>query len=1656
MSITPINNPLSGERVIALSPETEEQAVVTRLRRPNLFTGRTLTEPTLAGRQRWESSHLELRGQAFTPGVARGLEVGYRVMPPQNLESPDNPNTSPIVHLVINPGSGLAANGEDVVLVRQLEFDLMDLPVIVPASLQAEVKQSSNLRTARAKLPPVGILVLQPAVVDVADYDPNDPCDLCACGGTNTHSIDNISYQDWRLADAIHVAWFPWPEENNWQPLPASGPMQRNLLATKIFQEESALKPGELLPWEKHGIPIAVIVLDENLIPSFVDRAAVARRGGHPRDSRLQGFSPGASQLRPNSRLPALWQARIEQLAEQIGDIASTSQPDGFVQTLRNAFAWLPPVGLLPPNVVDLATHFSLFFPANFDLDAVPIPLEQLDSAIREASPLDAFDYSLGERLRVLVPVPQTYYEPRLLQQEVIDPEFELTLNQFLSGRARLLGARQGLRVKIARLDASISALPVNVPAISDDPAALEPESLTPWGPPPQDFGGHRAALQAGVHQHFFDSATETLDVVGGDALYVWVYLDPDNAPKTLMFQWNVAGSWDHRAYWGENLINWGVDGTVSRLRIGDLPVLGQWVLVSLSAAVIGLANTQVNGMAFTLYDGRAAFGSTGVIRITGVQVPLGPIPRSSVVLPWFSDQRPAGAVTRGDYPWQSLSANDLWAPFEPSFGFTTPSHPRRGGHRTQIRLGLHQYAFINATDTLVVAVGQSLYTWVYLDPFNPPRTLMLQWNVNGNWDHRAYWGENQIVWGVDGQPSRLRLGYLPAVGRWVRLEIPVAAVGLADQTISGMAFTLVDGRAAFGPTGRLGNGVESPWFANSLPTSAVIQETAQLNFPWLFLNESDLAQPFVSVPGTPPAYPPAGVHAAYRELAEDGALALLSVRERAQLEVRGLEGFIAYLKSRTDRADDLTDYGFIKVQTDIYRFRQLMLNTMDASRLTLSPALANISKAETASATQDKISGFISNLKLQAATFPQPPTQETTGPGFEAKAMSAPTAPAPMHMKRSISNAVSSNVVSGMIAEQAPTSAPAFKSPLLASPFLTPTFASNQFKLGGIIGPMTEIKPVIKKPFQITPLDIVDASPLVGNPTIRTVSIAERLAAPKSTEARDYATTTRHEAVYNLIRLADALAAEDGGITPGLFDGIDVHGLEGEAFLAGDAKRRRPLTDFIQRTADISLLLRSPPLKITGLPDEAQHFSDSADLADNTVALLRQLEGRIKLYRNAIATCQRVLDTLGQDRQAAQARLDSIGEALAQARHDVSVTRALMTEEQARIDGINARRAKVLAEQVTFLAYMRPRETDNLLSAASRGIDPGLIPAAVPTCLAQHADVPDELHDMLRVVREAPAAWFGEGPRLLSLLDRTDLLVKTVQSAQLRSQVLSLVPPHAQFVATTSTVSKLAGAVANVYARQNLVVSQARSAAVRLDLGALSHLSWQGAFNQVAQVVSLGDIIDGQHGRSRVSRQAAEHFEQIGRICACLHAEFSAVLPSIRLDWAENLSEFDEPPPLRNLASLPRWGEIGYVDRRQMQAYVDWLFGQIQVIEPSAVTLMNDVVRMCLLLASHAPVDRIISGRLARPVTASLGVRIPLTVFEPAKLRVGMTALVYRGGEIVTRAMVEDIGMNEVSARVVHTSAASVDLDDKVRVQFAATTTVSVSSKKISVFAMK
>lgn len=118
------------------------------------------------------------------------------------------------------------------------------------------------------------------------------------------------------------------------------------------------------------------------------------------------------------------------------------------------------------------------------------------------------------------------------------------------------------------------------------------------------------------------------------------------------------------------------------------------------------------------------------------------------------------------------------------------------------------------------------------------------------------------------------------------------------------------------------------------------------------------------------------------------------------------------------------------------------------------------------------------------------------------------------------------------------------------------------------------------------------------------------------------------------------------------------------------------------------------------------------------------------------------------------------------------------------------------------------------------------------------------------------------------------------------------------------------------------------------------------------------------------------------------------------------------------------------------MQLMVDWLFSRIEP-EEQAVAAVNDLIRVSLLLASHAPVKRIIAARIKRPVPPIVGTRIDIAI-DPRTIAIGMQVLVHApaGSTLVARAVIQDLTADGASAKISHMLAPAVTIDASMRVQ--------------------
>lgn len=154
-------------------------------------------------------------------------------------------------------------------------------------------------------------------------------------------------------------------------------------------------------------------------------------------------------------------------------------------------------------------------------------------------------------------------------------------------------------------------ALPAGAKPQGDGPNPFQLVSLS--GRPAEH--GEKASTRTaqGRSQHFFTEASPPLVIGQGDVLFTHVLLDSENPPREIMLQWN-DGSWEHRAFWGEDAIDWGKADTASRRRIGDLPEPGQWTRLEIPIGKVGLKpGAKVNGWAFTQFDGTVFWDTAGL-----------------------------------------------------------------------------------------------------------------------------------------------------------------------------------------------------------------------------------------------------------------------------------------------------------------------------------------------------------------------------------------------------------------------------------------------------------------------------------------------------------------------------------------------------------------------------------------------------------------------------------------------------------------------------------------------------------------------------------------------------------------------------------------------------------------------------------------------------------------------------------------------------------------------------------------------------------------------------------------------------------------------------------------------------------------------------------
>lgn len=113
---------------------------------------------------------------------------------------------------------------------------------------------------------------------------------------------------------------------------------------------------------------------------------------------------------------------------------------------------------------------------------------------------------------------------------------------------------------------------------------------------------------------------------------------------------------------------------------------------------------------------------------------------------------------------------------------------------------GLAQDVFTEIKEPVELSPQGTFSVSVKLDPANLPKAVMVQFNVNGQWSHRAVWGDAEAIpYGTLGTPERVKAGDLPRAGEWATLSFDLGKFQIKpEMKITGFAFTQFGGKVGW------------------------------------------------------------------------------------------------------------------------------------------------------------------------------------------------------------------------------------------------------------------------------------------------------------------------------------------------------------------------------------------------------------------------------------------------------------------------------------------------------------------------------------------------------------------------------------------------------------------------------------------------------------------------------------------------------------------------------------------------------------------------------------------------------------------------------------------------------------------------------------------
>ena len=957
--------------------------------------------------------------------------------------------------------------------------------------------------------------------------------------------------------------------------------------------------------------------------------------------------------------------------------------------------------------------------------------------------------------------------------------------------------------------------------------------------------------------------------------------------------------------------------------------------------------------------------------------------------------------------------------------------------------IGLEAHGFAGATETFVLRAGDRLAVYVELPPGPVAPFLLLQPLLRVPTStanpETVEMQPGQIFWWSVGTipptvanvaPTSLReAGRLPALiaadaepgERWRRLEIDASFLGVTKAnptlTLEGLCYGVIadaNQNVNWGHAGSVAAGQERFWVSDLLPVGARIESSgplaaadaaAEAPWPWSAdavelpviegLTDDGTRRIFTEIDNL---YVGAANNRANIELHVAQKTGTTTTPLPIALD-RGVVRLIEALDRKGRAANDQVEFGFLRSRVDLYRLRARLLGEQEANRLLTSPGIAQlVQRSETSFATETELTDFLGSPRIVAAHVP------STGATVRAAKTAALASSARASVARSASLFLTSKPVPVVVAR-----------PPESRPFLgeIPADKAPRSDLASIVDrSLAVFVPGASQPIPAAqPAPAPSESTVAGassfNISVNSTTLGERLKDAPAVDTWSAAVTGKASNV-----LASASALRDLQMPVG---DLPVFG-----FKAGNAA-----------VGDVTGLLGADRTNLkavedddTGFKNEADYFKVSVDAIDNGIRFFRGVETLVEEYRALRLAAEAVQVRLVALLQRCVDAIAALERQLGEVRHDLGVARALLEEERARVDAIVTHRRGVLRERVRFLAYRRPRLANRLDDLPVRTVEASITTSPVPACLDAHDIAPDILR-MTHAMRDLPARHFVHFAQTLGAInDRLELL-DLVRSAATRPLLLAETDADDD-PAPTKPALAIKTLKASMTERARMHTAQR----LAIDVRAAGTAAHSGLLQVAFEHVAVSDLLLG-----RRTLATSGELDDIARVAACLVSSAQRVDPALRLTWAMALSEFDQAPSLRNLANLPRFGapDLGleFGDWRAMQQLVDWLFSRIDATSLEAESMMNDLVRIALLLASHAPVKNLIPARLAMPVRPVPGIRVELAVDAIAAVRLGMNvSLAAADGTPQATAVVRDIAPGRVSAEVVTSQPAPALLD--------------------------